>query len=133
MPAKIQHRQEVSMIQPIILKSEDVWLWYISRSRYDTKGMIRDIHRKSVAKEFGKLVVHAFDVNNQSSLSNRGFLYLFVQVYLHPLKGSSTNPSRLIALLNPIISCGLPPSLFLSLGLLMRFKSPTISQFSRLA
>jgi hypothetical protein len=53
---------------------------------------------------------------------------LFVQVKCLPNRGISTNPRLLIASLNKNIYVMSPPSLFLSSGLLIRLKSPNISQ-----
>jgi hypothetical protein len=53
---------------------------------------------------FGRVVVQAFEVKNQSNLSRRGLCCLLDQVYLQPLSGSSTNHSLLMASLNANIS-----------------------------
>jgi hypothetical protein len=79
------------------------------------------------AKVFGNKVVQALEEKNQSSLSRRGFCCLFVQVYLQPLRGNSTNLRLLIASLKANMSCTFPPGLFLSSCDVMRLKSPSTS------
>lgn len=69
-------------------------------------------------------------MKNQSNLSNRGLCCLFVQVYLQPFSGNSTNLNLLIAALKASISRIFPPGLFLSSGFLIKLKSPTIIQYS---
>lgn len=77
---------------------------------------------------FRYLRVQLAEEKNQSSLSRRGSGRLLVQVNLLPWSGISTKPSLLMASLKRYISWTSPPSLFLSLGLWMRLKSPTINQ-----
>jgi Na+-translocating ferredoxin:NAD+ oxidoreductase RnfE subunit len=73
-------------------------------------------------------VTQETDANTQSNLSNRGDTFILDQVYLFPCSLNSSSLKLLITALKFIISCMCPPGLFLSLGLLIRLKSPVKSQ-----
>lgn len=113
---------------PKILKSKDRWLWHLCLNWDETRHMVRDVSRQRFYMCFWKTTDHSWEMRNQSSLWSNGSFCLLDQVNVRPWRGTLMRSKLLIASLkcnNKLIS---PPGLFQSSCLLIKLKSPTISQ-----